>query len=179
MEKYCKRWDTTKPVSEFHKHASRKDGLNAYCRQCRSQEGKEWYKKNKGRHPEWRKNNPDKRKEWREQNPDKVKEYEERRIESTYGITAEHYNNLLDQQNNRCAICREESKDGKSLAIDHDHSCCKGKKSCGECVRQLLCGHCNMMLGHAKDNIELLEAAQNYLEKHTKTKNLEIISRGD
>lgn len=175
MDKYCKKCDTTKPVDEFHKSAAKKDGLTLYCRQCNNRAGKEWNEKNPDYHIKWREQNPDKVKEWREKNPDKVKKHAERDRSRQYGITIEHYNNLLDQQNNRCAICREENKNGRALAVDHDHSCCKGKKSCGKCVRQLLCNSCNWMLGHAKDNIEILKAAQNYLERHSRPKNLEII----
>lgn len=145
--KKCPKCLEDKPLSEFHKDTASKDGLRYHCRQCSNQTAKEHYEKNKER------SRP-------------------RAIERTYGITIEDYNNLLDQQNNCCAICREESKDGKSLHIDHDHSCCPGRKSCGKCVRQLLCGHCNSMLGYAKDNIETLEAAKKYLERHSRPKNL-------
>ena len=174
--KKCTRCLEDKPKSEFYKNAAKKDGLDIYCRQCQGQMSKEYYVMNREREKKraaaWRENNPDYRKEWGEKNPDKVKEHEERKKLRRYGITVEQYNNLLDQQNNRCAICREESKDGKSLHVDHDHSCCKGKKSCGKCVRQLLCGHCNRMLGCAKDNPEILEAAKKYLERHSRPKNL-------
>ena len=34
------------------------------------------------------------------------------------------------------------------FVIDHDHACCNGSRSCGQCVRGILCGRCNMSLGH-------------------------------
>ena len=34
------------------------------------------------------------------------------------------------------------------LQIDHDHSCCSGKRSCGLCIRGALCRRHNLLLGH-------------------------------
>ena len=32
---------------------------------------------------------------------------------------------------------------GLSYEIDHDHNCCPGRLSCGECIRALVCSSCN------------------------------------
>lgn len=34
--------------------------------------------------------------------------------------------------------------------IDHDHSCCPGRTSCGACVRGILCAGCNTMMGRVQ-----------------------------
>ncbi len=61
---------------------------------------------------------------------------------------------LYDYQKDRCAICQRlngEPGDGSDwLQMDHWGGCCervsKDDKTCGECVRGLLCGGCNSRL---------------------------------
>ena len=82
-----------------------------------------------------------------------------------YKITSEQYDIILKKQNGRCAICS--SLPGKNrLSVDHNHSCCKGSKSCGKCIRKLLCIKCNLMLGASRDSISNLKSAIAYLEEY-------------
>ena len=69
-----------------------------------------------------------------------------------------------------CAICGHTPEpDERSLAVDHDHSCCKGKENtCGRCTRGLLCGSCNKALGLLGDNLSTVLAAAEYLTKWSK-----------
>ena len=83
-----------------------------------------------------------------------------------FGITVEHYNELLAAQNGTCALCdvtHDFDAKGKpqSLAVDHDHTTFE--------IRGLLCRHHNMMLGHAKDNPDVLRKGADYLERDTHT----------
>lgn len=71
-----------------------------------------------------------------------------------YGVTIEKYNQMFEAQNGVCAICGEASND-KSLAVDHDHQT--------KVVRGLLCISCNLSIGHARDSIEILQKAIEYL----------------
>ena len=81
-----------------------------------------------------------------------------------YGITLEQYHKMLEDQNYKCKVCGLiESTYRKRLSIDHDHSCCPGAKSCGKCVRGLLCHHCNAALGNVKDSIEILQKLIDYI----------------
>jgi hypothetical protein len=74
-----------------------------------------------------------------------------------YGITNEDYDKKLNDQGNACAICQTKIPGGnkESFFIDHDHE--TGK------VRGLLCRSCNLMIGHAKDETQLLATAIGYL----------------
>ena len=151
-----------KSASEFGKNAKSKDGLTSYCRQCCSRAAKQLYRKNKDRDPEWRKTNPEYNAEWRRKNP-------HYRMQYRYGLSQSDYNKLLEDQNHVCAICGGDNN-GKTLVVDHDHSCCPGQKSCGKCVRQLLCGSCNSMIGYARDNPEILEGGAKYVKRHARSK---------
>jgi hypothetical protein len=51
------------------------------------------------------------------------------------------------------------------LQIDHDHACCPGAKSCGKCVRGVLCPRCNRALGMLDDDPIRIEKAAEYLRK--------------
>lgn len=88
------------------------------------------------------------------------------RLKTQYSITLEQYTELLVAQDYKCAICgRPEDENPTRLCIDHDHSCCpSSKKSCGKCVRGLLCRMCNTVIGYYQDNPEIAKAMVNYLE---------------
>lgn len=83
----------------------------------------------------------------------------------TYKLTLEAYDLLLKSQNGLCAICGSPPTFETNLYVDHDHACCSGKRSCGECVRGLLCFKCNSGLGNFNDNIEKLKSSIDYLER--------------
>ncbi len=80
-----------------------------------------------------------------------------------FGITIDRYEEMLSAQGGRCAICKGEPT-AASLAVDHDHSCCPQKgRSCGKCVRGLLCEDCNRGIGMMKDSVSILQSAIEYL----------------
>lgn len=81
-------------------------------------------------------------------------------IKARYGLTLEQYEKLVSDHNSNCAICGSQNSQAlhhKKLHIDHCHK--SGK------VRGLLCHKCNMMLGFAKDNPDILRKAAQYLEE--------------
>lgn len=76
---------------------------------------------------------------------------------SLYGLSAVQYIQLIVAG---CAICGS----GSRICVDHDHSCCPGKGSCGKCIRGALCFNCNVGLGKFLDNSKTLRDAANYLD---------------
>lgn len=82
-----------------------------------------------------------------------------------YGLTPELVDKMFEAQGGKCAICFEALQD--DCHIDHDHNCCSGYRSCGKCVRGLLCNSCNLMLGMVKDSASRLRSAVAYLERST------------
>lgn len=76
----------------------------------------------------------------------------ERRVVDVYGLLPGEYERLLAFQGGVCAICARPPVT-KRLAVDHDHACCPGNTSCGECVRGLICGPDNSYLAHIRDSV--------------------------
>lgn len=71
-----------------------------------------------------------------------------------------------------CEICGKDvttaRKDRKGrlrldYAIDHDHECCPGPHSCGECIRGILCKNCNIGIGYFKNSHDAARNAYHYL----------------
>ncbi len=95
----------------------------------------------------------------------------DRRVADDYGISPAMYRSLLDEQGGVCRICRKpetgrhQSGTLRRLAVDHDHKCCPGKKSCGKCVRGLLCGRCNSAIGLIDESLAVLESMALYLKR--------------
>ena len=140
--KTCSKCREPKDLSEYYKSKKNKtDGLQNYCKVC-SKNG---------------------RNDWTKGNPEAIRLGN---LWSCYRMTLDEYNALLVKQNFCCAGCgRHQSEFTKSFAVDHDHSCCPTKsKSCGECIRGLLCLACNTTLGNVRDDIEVLKNLITYIE---------------
>ena len=58
-----------------------------------------------------------------------------------------------------CAICFRV----RPLRVDHDHDCCDGPTSCGNCIRGFICGPCNTGMGMLDDHHVLAMRAAIYL----------------
>ena len=156
--KTCNKCGVTKPVSEFFKRKAARDGVQAWCKSCQKATSVEWGRRN----PEANRAAASK---WKAANesPDKKRlRYRQYR----YGVTPEQFDQMLADQDGKCAVCSTtDPGGGMGWCIDHDHTCCAGKKACGQCVRGLLCRNCNTGLGMFNDNPDLLLMAGIYLTR--------------
>lgn len=106
---------------------------------------------------EWRRNNPERSRansrRWQANNPDKVLAISLRR----YGLTVEEYRAMGDA----CMICgskaRGMQRGNDRLCVDHDDET--------GIVRGVLCGACNVGIGHLNHSVDLLSRAIQYLER--------------
>lgn len=87
--------------------------------------------------------------------------YRRRDSARQYGVDPYFFEAAIEALDGICPICKRKSE---RWAIDHDHSCCKGNKSCGKCVRGVICQMCNVGLGSFNDDVDALESAIKYLK---------------
>lgn len=85
---------------------------------------------------------------------------------NNFRMEQQDYDALLAGQDGKCATCEQAG----SLVIDHDHACCEESgRSCGLCIRGLLCSSCNSALGLVSDSEGTLNNMLDYLKKWRNT----------
>lgn len=174
--KECVKCNLTKAEIEFNKNSRAKDGLCSYCKACA-----------KLMVTIWRQSNPEKRKANQAAHYQKHKErYKERsrtlrqtsesyraiqnkaqkkaRLKSLYGLTEQEIIQMVERQNNKCALCFKVFGGKQKPVVDHCHS--------SGVVRDILCTGCNTSLGHIEKD-GFLTAALIYLEKHSRIRKLQ------
>lgn len=151
----CTKCKQEKLPEEMSKDARRRGGLSSWCRECRKVSARTWGSKN-----------PDKVKEQYRLKKNKegfLEEQRSRTLKSRYGIDQQQYNDLLEYQKFKCAICKTSSEDKTYLFhVDHCHT--TGK------VRGLLCAPCNVYLGYIKDCPEIYMNGIEYLNEREERK---------
>lgn len=140
--KQCTSCKIVFPTTSFKRESRNSDGIGAVCKQCRASQ-------------------------------DKAKRDADPAISraqtvGAYGISLNQYEQMFQQQQGLCAVCSQPETvvmygQVKALCVDHDHSCCPAKRSCGKCIRGLLCHFCNMAAGYVRDNPEVATALATYL----------------
>lgn len=89
--------------------------------------------------------------------------YSKKASYSRYALTDEDFENMLLKQNRSCLICKIRFESRSQAMVDHDHTCCPGRASCGKCVRGLLCNRCNSAIGFFDDDPDRITVAAQYL----------------
>jgi hypothetical protein len=126
---------------------------------------------------------------WRLRNPERhknaVKRWRQNRKEDywasarrsslkrTYGANiAQHQQRVRQEQRGKCPLCLRSLDTSRRPSQDHSHKCCppvigrNGKpqvKTCGRCLRGILCTRCNQALGFI-ENEAWLERAIAYIK---------------
>jgi hypothetical protein len=163
--KQCSRCREEKPFTEFARSSSHKDGHQSYCKSCRRsywQDNRD--RLNANRNASARERGIAEAKsvymaKYRADNKDRLRAADRaRHILRHYGLTIEAYETLLA---GGCILCSST----ENLHIDHDHSCCPGKITCGKCVRGVLCRSHNTGLGLFSDDPAMLRLAADYVER--------------
>ena len=166
--KLCSKCQAEKSEVEFYQTSGNR------CKRCHNKDSVERAKRNPQRNRElskrWyyateenRRTAINAAKNWQKEHKDRDKFTKfKRALVRTYNLSYEKYCELVKLQDGKCAICN--CLPSRNLDVDHDHSCCPTKKSCGKCIRGLLCSSCNTALGLLKDDLVLFEKAMSYLQ---------------
>jgi len=166
--KTCTLCKESKSTADFRVVKRKKaPSFHSWCKTCES----DYQKRNKkpGAWKRWYDNLPEEKKQYQRQkqtNRDKIRKY---------GVSIDDLKTKLEAQYGACATCMtpitlyvtDDVSWSKKANIDHDHSCCPGETSCGKCIRGLLCGNCNRILGLLKESHITLTALASYLKEYS------------
>lgn len=162
MTKVCSRCGKSYPIHEFR--LIKGNHRTSHCKACAREYLAEWRGRNaeririerSDRHSNMTAEQREaKRRKDREAYARNVEAQRDARLRADFGISLVEYQQILDRQNGRCAICGQTCGSGRNLAVDHDHET--------GLVRGLLCMNCNNGLGRFKDRADLLRNALRYL----------------
>ena len=167
--KRCKRCGETKPLEQFYKNKTGKDGLRPECKACSGAQKKAWYRKNReaviAKVIAWQRANQDRynarMREYRKTHPEAARADHLRR---KFDLTLDEYEQMLEQQGGGCAICEDPPNEKISLHIDHDHGT-------GE-IRGLLCVRCNNAIALLRESPDILRRAIRYVSSDAKLRAL-------
>lgn len=168
--KVCRECEQEKPVGKFTVASDYADGRKPVCNECLGNTRRPKDRKKYKDDPEYRKKVLENCKDNYIRHADYTKIYSR---QYRYGISEDEYQKMLGDQGGVCAVCGAEDPGctGRSWAVDHDHSCCSGNRTCGKCNRGILCQPCNAALGMAKDNPDILRKLAEYLENYAEKSN--------
>lgn len=165
--KTCKRCGVSKPVNLFKRDTRYLDRVSSYCKACHAAASVAWQKANPDKVNTARRLRYARKKEQINANRKKAYDPEKARALSIYyryKMSIAEYNAILMRQGG-CAICHKSPiEDKRAFHVDHDHNCCSGVKTCGKCVRGILCHSCNVTLAAIEADPEWHQKAIQYLK---------------
>lgn len=138
--KICRSCNEAKPLSAFYRTTDNSSRLRSRCKVCTNLQN-----------DRWRKNNVDRVKTTMRRQNHRIN------LMRRFGITVEQFDALFAACDGRCAICQQPETRARRLSLDH----CHGTKK----LRGFLCSRCNLLLGGAKDDPDILERAAAYLRR--------------
>lgn len=144
MTKACISCGQLKPLESFTKAKKSKNGRSNKCKACSAAYIREYYAKN----------------------PDKAASNRSKQAIRDSGKNARirhrisifEHDEMLKKYDGMCWSCQVRP----GTSVDHDHSCCPGRFSCGRCVRGILCHQCNTALGLLGDSQETIKKLLEY-----------------
>ena len=171
----CSTCGETLPLEDFYPHKKGRHGRRARCKFCCRKITAAYRQANpekvRASMAKWRAENGERRRElqvaWRTANPERARQHsrdsakrcarrrQNYRLKRDYGITLEQYEDMVAAQAGLCKICEQPPREGRRLAVDHDHG--DGR------VRALLCENCNRGIGLFAEDPGLLMSAVWYL----------------
>lgn len=133
--KRCSKCQGWKPEAAFSSSFGKGDGLQSRCKECLAA----YYRANAG-------------------------SVRDKMREARFGITRDQFDAVFKAQGSACATCGTDDPGTSYWCVDHDHACCPGSdKTCGKCIRGILCRACNHALGNVRDNPATLRNLIDYL----------------
>lgn len=163
--KKCNCCKSEKPLSEFNRAKGSKDGLQPRCRDCGRRLCREWYGRNKDSEQQkarrrMRIRGPldrERNRKWAAENPERARYHSRKKLlRKKYNMTLEEHDALFASQGFACGACGSPTPNSKKgWSTDHCHST--------GAVRGILCHHCNVGIGHAKDSPQTLQMWIKYL----------------
>jgi recombination endonuclease VII len=145
--------------------------LRIRCKQCHGLAVKRWHDAHPEHYERYQKG-------WvkaaKMANPELWRAREFRNSMRAFGKTPEWYNEQFERQKGLCAICQlpevevhPRTGNIQRLSVDHNHTCCPGARSCGKCVRGLICAKCNQCLHQVEEVSGWCEKALAYLSQYS------------
>jgi hypothetical protein len=145
-ERACSKCRRVQPIDQFPVRNPGGRYRTSQCRGCRREHNRMYYREN------------------RDVLRKKAREHQQT---IRYGKPAGWYAEQLAAQGGVCAICGASPASAKrAFAVDHDHACCPGRHTCGNCVRGILCVQCNTALASVESNDDWIAKVLRYLERH-------------